>query len=217
MRLVVLGASGGCGQELVRQASAAGHTVVAVGRERSALTVPDGVEVRRGSLDDERFLREAFRGADGVLSALGLKLPSLAPWAGPEDPTVLSRCVPVVLSAMKAEGVGRIVAISAGGVGDSLATMPWVFRALIRATALRTAYAELEKMEALLASSGLDWCCPRPTGLTDGPATGAVREDPALNGRATISRSDVAAWMLARVRGPSAGPRAPVLTVTGAG
>lgn len=216
MRLVVLGASGGCGRELVRQASAAGHSVVAIVREHSVLDVPQGVEVRRGSLDDPAFLREAFRGADVVLSAVGLKISSLAPWAKPEDPTVLSRTTPNVIAAMKAEGVHRIIAISAGGVGDSLVSMPWVFRMLIRATALKIAYAELEKMEALLASSGLDWCCPRPTGLTDGPVTSAVREDPTLTGRATISRADVAAWILARSQSPSTGARAPVLTVMGA-
>lgn len=216
MRLVVLGASGGCGRQLVQQAAAAGHNVVAVGRAGSSLDVPEGVEIRRGALDDEAFLRETFRGADAVLSCVGLKLGSLAPWAKPEDPTVLSRCTPHILAAMKAEGVRRILAISAGGVGDSLTTMPWVFRMLIRSTALRHAYAELEQMEQQLAASGLDWCCPRPTGLTDGPATGAVRENPRLNSRATISRADVAAWMLARLQAPPDAPRAPVLTVTGA-
>lgn len=215
MRLVVLGASGGCGRELVRQAAAAGDTVVAVARERSSLEVPPGVEVRRGSLEDDAFLRETLRGADAVLSGLGLRMTSIAPWARPEDPTALSRTMPHVLAAMKAEGVQKILAVSAGGVGDSLARMPWVFKAFLRVTALRIAYADLERMEALIAASGLDWCCPRPTGLTDGPATGSVREDPALSGRATISRADVAAWMLARLRSPGSGKRAPVLTVTG--
>ena len=119
MKLVVLGASGGCGRLLVTQAAARGHTVTAVARASSRLDAPDGVRALRGALDDEGFLREAVRGADAVLSALGLRLPGIAPWSRPEDPDFLDRSTPAVVRAMKAEGVGRAVVISAGGVADS--------------------------------------------------------------------------------------------------
>lgn len=215
MNLVVLGASGGCGRLLVEQAVARGHRVRAVVRESSTLAVPDGVEVLRGDLASPELLQRAFDGQDAVLCALGLKVPGLAPWLRPEDPTFLSRAAPAIVDAMRATGVRRLVAVSAGGVGDSRPRVPAFFRALIATTTLRFAYAELERFEAILLASGLDVCLCRPSGLTDGPRTGNARILEAMHGPATISRADVAAWMLDAVEAPSLPGRTPMITVTG--
>lgn len=217
MKLVVVGASGGCGKQLVEQALARGHEVTAVARPTAAYQPPAGARLARGDVFDRAFLAETFRGHDAVLSGLGMRLPSLSPFATPEVADVLSRSTPVIVEAMKEAGVRRILAISAAGVGDSYARSPLVFRLFIRLTALRKAYPELEAMERVLFASGLDVCCPRPTGLTDGPITGDVKITESLVGRATISRADLAAWMLDEVTKPTLSHRAPVLTVTGAG
>jgi uncharacterized protein YbjT (DUF2867 family) len=215
MKIVVLGASGGVGQKLVELGRIDGHDVVAVVRS-SSWTPPPNVEVRRGALTDEGFLSEAFAGADVVLSALGLRVSSLAPWAKAEDPTFLTRSTPAIVAAMEKAGVKRIAAVSAAGVGDSIEGTPAFFRAFIRFTALRLAYAELEVMERVLLESGLDVYIVRPTGLTDGLETGNVRVVSRLSGRATISRADVARTMLDAVKKPSfTAPRTPVITVTG--
>ena len=70
MKLVVLGASGGCA-EVVQQAQAAGHHVVVVGRESSDLPTGDALEEHRGDLTDVGFLSRAFEGADVVVLAVG--------------------------------------------------------------------------------------------------------------------------------------------------
>ena len=216
MKLVILGASGGCGRELVAQAAARGHDVTAVARPSSALSLPAGVRACRGEIVDRGLLAEAFRGQDAVLSALGLRLPGLSPFARAEVPDLLSRSSPLIVDAMREAGVRRLLAISAGGVGDSYARMPGVFKLFIKLTALRRAYVELEAMERIFFASGLDVCCCRPTGLTDGPATGRVVVAERLRGRATIPRADVAAWMLDQIERPAFTERAPLLTVTGA-
>lgn len=217
MKLVVLGASGGCGKELVKQALSRGHEVTAVVRPGSRYDPPTGAKVALGEIFDAAFLTSTFRGQDAVLSALGLRLPGLSPFAKAEVPDLLTRSSPIVVEAMRGAGLTRLVAISAGGVGDSYAWMPGAFKAFIKLTALRKAYAELEVMERVFFESGLDVVCCRPTGLTDGPATGEVKEVTKLAGRATISRADVAAWMLDRVAASApAAVRGPVITVTGA-
>ncbi|MFO0596836.1 MAG: NAD(P)H-binding protein [Myxococcaceae bacterium] len=216
MKLVVLGASGGCGAQLVAQAKARGHEVTAVVRS-SAWQPPEGVRVERGDLTSEAFLRQAVRGADAVASALGLRIAGLAPWNKPEQPDFLSRSTPALVAALKAEGVKRVIAISAGGVGDSREKMPGFFRAFIAMTALKLAYAELAVMERVLLESGLEVSIPRPSGLTDGPPTGAVKIVDTFKGRATISRADVAGWMLSQLEQPKfSDPRTPTITVTGA-
>lgn len=217
MKLVILGASGGCGKQLVEQALARGHEVTAVVRPSSPYQPPAGVRLARGELTDRAFLTDTIRGHDAVLSALGLRVASLSPFAKVEVPDLLSRTTPVLVQAMKDAGVKRMLAISAGGAGDSYARMPAVFKLFIKSTALRKVYPELDAMEKTLFSSGLDVCCPRPTGLTDEPATGEARVVETLTGRATIPRADVAAWMLDAVAQPTLPHRAPVLTVTGGG
>jgi hypothetical protein len=94
--------------------------------------------------------------------------------------------------------------------------VPAFFRAFIATTSLRKVYPELERMEEVLFASGLDVCIARPTGLTDGPVTGAVKVVEGMAGRATISRADVAAWMLGELEKPACSGKAPMITVTGA-
>lgn len=216
MKVVVLGASGGCGREIVMQAHARGDHVVAVGRPSSTLPDIKDIEIKRGEVTDAEFLGRCFQGADVVMSALGLRLSSLAPWARPEIPDLLTRAAPAIVSAAKTSGVSRITAISAGGVGDSYGMMPGFFRAIIRVTALRHVYAELEKFERTLFESGLNILIARPTGLTNGPLTGRVVETTELVGRATIPRADVAKWMLDAMLKDPMPTGARIITVTGA-
>lgn len=216
MKIAILGASGACGRHLVELSARKGHDVTAVARVSSKLDVPPGVRVDRGDLTSFEFLRGVVRGQTAVLSGLGLRLSGLAPWNRPEDPTFLTRSTHALIEAMKAEGVKRIVVISAGGVGDSFDQMPGFFRVLIKMTALKTAYAQLHDMEQQLLASGLDVCIPRPTGLTDGPLTGKVVVAKGFKGRATIARADVAQWMVDQLELPAFVERTPMITVTGA-
>ncbi|MFT5682282.1 MAG: putative NADH-flavin reductase [Myxococcota bacterium] len=217
MKIAILGASGGCGRELVKQAVQRAHEVTAVGRAGSQLDVPDGVRVVRCDLMDEDALADAFAGVDVVFSAIGLNLPGLSPFSRAEVPDLLSRTAPVIVAAMKRAQVGRIIAISAGGVGDSKSIMPGFYRFLVALTSMRSLYPELEAMEAVYAQSGLDVCCVRPTTLTDGPMTGSAVVASKLIGQADIPRADVAQWMLNAAEQDCFPVFGPVLTVRGAG
>lgn len=214
MKLVVLGASGGCGRHLVRLGVARGHEVTAVARDASKVSAP-GARVLAGDLTSASFLREAVRGHDAVLSALGLKASGFAPWSSVEAPDFLDRSTAALIEAMKAEGVRRVMAISSGGVGDSYAAMPGAFKAVVSASVLRKVFPALERMENAYLASGLDVCIARPSGLTDEPATGRVVVATRYAGRATIPREDVAGWMLDQIEKPSFAARTPMITVTG--
>jgi nucleoside-diphosphate-sugar epimerase len=56
MKIAVLGASGGCGQHLVKLGKEQGHDVIAVVRS-ATWQPPPGVKVVRGDLTNETFLR----------------------------------------------------------------------------------------------------------------------------------------------------------------
>lgn len=194
-RILVLGATGGTGQEVVKQALEQGYAVTALARH------PERMQRRHERL---RFisgdvtqpggaLADAVRDQDAVISALGkgLRLRS-------ED--LFTRSTPRIVEAMEREGVSRLIVTSAFGVGATWRDVPPLPRILIRVF-LHDLYADKERAERTLQQSPLDWTLVYPTGLTSGPRTGRYRvgERLALRGLPRISRADVAAFLLTQV------------------
>ena len=205
MDLTVLGATGGVGGQLVRQALAAGHTVTAVVRDASRFDPGDGAD-RTGlrvavvpDVTDPGALRPVVDGRDAVLSGLG---PPGRGGAG-----IASAGTAAILDAMAATGVRRVLVVSAAPVGpvppgDGLIQRAVAFP-LLRAI-LKDVYADLARMEGLLRSSGTDWTAVRPPRLTDGPLTGQFRTavGGAVANARTISRADTARAMLVALEDP---------------
>ncbi|MFK0144127.1 NAD(P)-dependent oxidoreductase [Streptomyces griseus] len=202
MRITVFGATGGVGQEIVGQALAAGHEVTAVVRDPDRL--PERLDraalaavVR---LDDPAAVRAAVAGRDAVLSGLGSR--------GRRADGVAERLTGRILTAMEAEGVRRLVVVSAVPVGPEPAGGRLADRLALKVVGavLADVYADLARMEAALARSATDWTAVRPPKLTDGPLTGVYRRvvGGAPRGSRSVSRADVAHAMLALVEDPAA-------------
>ncbi|MGA8841488.1 MAG: NAD(P)H-binding protein, partial [Candidatus Aquilonibacter sp.] len=168
MRIVIFGATGGTGRELVRQAGAAGYAVAAVARHLETLTVAGAsVELITADVTDCASVVSVVRGADVVLSALGTRRLN-------ETTTVYSAGVTNILAAMRDAGVRRLVAISAVPVGAPHGLAEHViFPILYRF--FGAAYDDMKRMEAILAASDSEWTVFRPPQLVDRPATGRYR------------------------------------------
>ncbi|MGW0698760.1 NAD(P)-dependent oxidoreductase [Streptomyces sp. NPDC002867] len=194
MRLTVFGATGGIGQEIVRQALSAGHHVTAVVRDPARFTVPgDGLDVFRADLRDPQALRPAVAGRDAVLSGLGARRKT--------DAGVAARLTRSVLAAMEAERTRRLLVVSAAPLGTPAEREPLLDRAMMSVvgSVLKDIYADLRVMEDELARSATDWTAVRPPRLLDKPLTGRYRTVVGGNPRSarTIGRADVAHAMLA--------------------
>jgi putative NADH-flavin reductase len=114
MRIVIFGATGGTGRELVRQAAAGGHAVVAVARHPETLApVGTSVELIAADVTQRASPSSIVRGADAVLSALGTRKLN-------EPTTVYSVGVTNILAAMRDAAVRRFIGISAVPVGAPL-------------------------------------------------------------------------------------------------
>ncbi|WP_406172709.1 NAD(P)-dependent oxidoreductase [Streptomyces sp. NBC_00996] len=199
MKLTVFGATGGIGQEIVRQALKSGHQVTAVVRDPTRLTVTGGgLEIFRADVTDPEALRAAVAGRDAVLSGLGAR--------SRKDAGVAARLTRTVLDAMEAEGVRRLLVVSAGPVGpdpEGAALVDRTMRGLISGI-LKDVYADLKEMEDELARSTTDWTVVRPPRLQNKPVTGSYRTVVGgfpLKGR-FIARADVAHAMLAMIDDP---------------
>ncbi|RSN15491.1 hypothetical protein DMB42_01190 [Nonomuraea sp. WAC 01424] len=207
MKLTVFGASGGVGRQLLDQALAAGHDITAVVRDPARLDGRPVRVVRAADLATAEVasLLPALEGADAVLSALG---PPNNAAAG-----VASRGTEVILAAMRATGIRRLIVVSAAPVGTTPSPgrpnpprhdpgdgpfLRYLVYPIVKA-ALRPQYLDLAVMEDAVRDSGLDWTVLRPVQLTDKPMTGAYRTAMGQNvpGGRYVSRSDVAHAMLA--------------------
>lgn len=200
MRLTVFGATGGVGGEIVRQALEAGHEVTAVVRDPARLTATgERLHVVRADLSDPEALRGAVAGRDAVLSGLGARSRRAA--------GVTARLTGAVLAAMTAEGVRRLVIVSAAPVGPAPEDDGPLDRALrsVVSAVLKDVYADLRETEAELARSTAEWTSVRPPRLLDRPLTGRYRTVVGgfPRGGRTIGRADVAHAMLAALGDPA--------------
>lgn len=200
MKLTVFGATGGVGQEIVKQALEAGHEVTAVVRDPARLTVTgERLEVVRADLRDPESLRPAVAGRDAVLSGLGARRRA--------DAGVATELTRSVLKAMEAEGVRRLVVVSAAPVGPQPADQPLADRLMLKVVGavLKDVYVDLAAMEDELARGATDWTSVRPPRLQDKPVTGSYRKVVGGFPRAGrfAGRADVAHAMLAVLDDPA--------------
>ena len=194
-KVLVLGATGGTGQQVVAQALQRGHDVTVLVRSPQRLTTPaERLRVLTGSVtDDGQVLAAAVRGQDVVISTLGVGN-SL------KSSGLIARSVPAIVQAMESQGVRRLIFTSAYGVGATRRDVPILPRILMRLL-LRDVYADKEAGDDDLRRSSLDWTLVYPVTLTNGPGTGRYRvgERLTLHGVPTVSRADVAHFILTQV------------------
>ena len=200
MRLLLLGATGRTGRELLLQALAQGHQLTALARDPGRLAVRDEhVHAIAGSPSDSAAIHAALEGQEAVLCTLGPRSPkALLAF------DLMQATVEALVPSMQAQRVGRIVMLSALGAGQSAAHAPAASRLMFR-TLFRQVGKDKAIAEAMLEDSGLDWTVVYPPSLTNGPRTGSYRHGQAMKVRGVprISRADVAEFMLAQLTDPS--------------
>jgi putative NADH-flavin reductase len=193
--ILVLGGAGRTGREVVSQALAAGHNVTVLVRDpRRVPLASDRLQVVQGDVTAEGpTLSDVVLDQDAVISVLG-RGQSFKPHG------LLERSTPLIVQAMKHHHVTRLILTSAFGVGATYPQLPLLPRLFVR-TLLRRIYRDKAMGEASLHGCDLDWTIVYPAGLTDGPQTGRFRsgEQLALRGLPTISRANVAAFLLAQI------------------
>ena len=197
MLLTLFGANGPTGRELTAQALTAGHRVRAVTRHAAdfPLSHPE-LEVVTADVFDPAAVEQAIGGADAVLSTLGV------PYTR-DEVHVYSDGVRHMLAGMSAHGTSRIVVVSASLVDPTLGPHGGFFvdkvAGPIVASFGRTVYADMRRMESLLAESTAAWTVMRPSGLFATSAPTDYRIAPDYLPGAYTSRADLAAAMLAQL------------------
>jgi len=199
VRLLVFGATGATGQQIVIQGLQQGHEVTVFVRNPAKLTLRDDrLRVVVGSVpEDADAISAAVRGQNAVISALGVRN-SL------KSGNLISRAMRTIVPAMERQAVGRLIFTSAFGVGDTRRDAPLLPRIMYRVL-LTDIFADKAGAEHYLRGSRLDWTLVYPVLLTNCPRTGQYRvgERLSLRGLPMISRADVADFILKQVQDPT--------------
>ena len=185
-------------------AAQAGHEVTALVRPGATFVPPPNVREVRGEVLDAATLAAAVDGQNAIACCLGIRRAGKAPWSAllsPQD--LMTRVASLLVSAMPRAGVRRVVAISAGGVAESITQCTGVIRWLAAAGNVGVAYRDLAEMERQLSASRVDWLALRPVTLMNGGPTGLARKVDRYGLFSIVRRSDVAAWMLGALSRPT--------------
>ena len=195
MKLVVFGASGKTGREVVRQALARGFSVSAYVRDTARLPLAHAnLRLVKGEITDTNAIAKVVGGQTAVISTLGVGTP-LA-----HDPVVIEG-VRAIARAAEHASVERLVYLSFIGVSDSREAAGFLLKRLAT-TLLRHEVADHEIKEAAVADCLVDWTIVRPPKLTNGRLTAAYRVGEDIRAQSPLpmmSRADVADFMLRQV------------------
>ena len=191
LKLVVLGATGATGLELVKQAVQRGHFVTAFVRSPERLKhFQERITIRQGDLLNSVLLEQAIQGQDAILSGFGPRVP-----VAKADANLLERFARALTQAMSAAGVRRAVVESVAFLfKDSILPPAYLLGRLL----FPKTVADAAAMERIFADTDLNWTMVRPPELTDKPYTGKyrVREGHLPRFGLKISRADVADLMI---------------------
>jgi uncharacterized protein YbjT (DUF2867 family) len=201
--VLVVGASGGTGRQLVVSALGRGHRVRAWSLRDGELPLSHPLlEHHTGDVRDARSAHDAMRGIDAVVCALGSK-------DGLRPTDVCERGTRSIVSAMQGSGVRRLIALTSLGTTSKLGP---VHEHVVYLALLRGIYDDKRAQELRIRESGLSWTIVRPGRLTDAPDRRCLRAviDGPLPG-VLVSRAAVARFMLDQVASDAFVSMAPYL------
>ena len=208
MKLTVFGATGSTGKQLVEQALAAGHEVVAFVRDPSKLPIRhERLTIVQGELTDSAAVERAVTGADAVISSLGPRRDAKG------NPITCG--TQNILAAMKKRGVRRFVLSSTPSARDPDDAPDLKFKFAVRLIRMLApgAYQDIVQTAQVVRASDCDWTLVRVSMLSDGAKTGVVKVGYVSQAMGmSLTRADLADFMLKQVQDPKYVRQAPALS-----
>ena len=193
-KVIIFGATGGTGQELVLQALDKDFQVTAFVRNPQKIDlVNPNLKIIKGDVLNFQNVSEAVKNQDIVFCSLGM--PPL------DKSTLRANGTANIIKAMKAHNLDRLICQTSLGFGDSKDLLPWHMKYLIVPFLLKNAFEDHELQEKNIEQSGLNWTIVRPGNMTNGKKTSSYKFGfkSTAKIKLKISRADVADFMLAQV------------------
>ncbi len=167
--LLVLGANGPTGREVVQQALARGHRVDALTRHPETFPLHhDRLRVVAGDATDPGVLDPAVAATDAVICTIGAAFTL-------RQVHVYSAAAKGLITAMQRHQRRRLIIVTSAGVRRShhqRGVVQVASYGFMRHVLGRSVYDDMVEMEALVSCSDLDWTIVHPPGLVSVPGGG---------------------------------------------
>lgn len=193
MNILLLGATGRVGQQILTNALNENHIITALVRTPEKLQViHNNLTVLQGNVLNKEDIIRAMNGVDVVVSALNT-----------DGTTTLFESMPLIIDAMEKESINRIVTIGTAGILQSRTT-PELLRYQSSESKRKSTRAaeEHHKVYDILKQSNLEWTIVCPTYLPDGERLGHYRteRDFLPEGGVEISVPDTAEFAFSQIK-----------------
>lgn len=167
MKILLLGATGRTGQQVVREAVKRSHAISAIARDPEKLK-DFPIEITRGTPYDYATVERAITGCEAVINTLNVSRKSDNPWAplrAPKD--MISQSCTNALQAMEQASITRFVALGTIGAGRSWKNAPFILKLIVSVSNLRFAFRDHGRQEELLEHSAMDYTVCRAPMLSE--------------------------------------------------
>ncbi|WP_338786341.1 SDR family oxidoreductase [Metabacillus sp. FJAT-53654] len=193
MNILILGATGRVGSQIVTYALHESHHVTVLVRTPEKIQINnENLTIIEGNVLNKDDIVRAMHGIDVVISALNT-----------DGTTTLSESMPLIIKAMENEGIKRIITIGTAGILQSRTT-PNSLRYQSSESKQKSTRAAKEhhKVYDNLKQSTLEWTIVCPTYLPDGERVGKYRIDRNFlpEGGAEISVPDTAEFSFKQIK-----------------
>lgn len=191
MNVIVFGATGTVGSEIVKQALAKGHKVTAFVRNPGKVSLQENpnLTIYKGDVLNPKDIQEALQNQEAVLCALG----------DGKTGKIRARGTKNIIEAMNEKRVKRLICQSTIGAGDSYENLNFIWKHVMFGFLLKRVLPDHNLQEKYIQESNLNYTIVRPGALTNGAITNAYKTGFAKDLKKLslkINRADVADFML---------------------
>ena len=194
MNIILFGATGTVGIEILTEALAKGHQLTAFVRnpEKLPLFEDKNLIIHKGDVLKLEDVKKAMYNQGVVLCVLGDGKIGKIRAEGTKN----------ILSAMSDFGVKRLICQTTLGMGESYGNLNFMWKHIMFGLFLKKAFQDHKLQEHYIQNSNVNYTIVRPSALTKGPVTNnyKVGFSKDLKGLSLkISRQDVADFMLKQI------------------
>jgi putative NADH-flavin reductase len=212
MKLLLLGATGYTGQEILKQALAKNIATTILVRNASAISVKSpNLTILEGNVLDKATVNKALQNQDVVIQALGIG------GKGDSKPnSFVSDATKLLVSEMQTSNVKRLITLSNVGAGNSISFQPKFFTKFILPYFmkwLKVIIDDKNRMEPIIMNSKLNWTIVRCPNIIDKPSKENITAT--LDGKKlklSITKPDVAKFVLEQIDGKTYINQAPSIS-----
>lgn len=194
-RIAILGASGTVGRRIVDRLLDGGFDVVCQTRSADKLAQLAGrVQIDAFDPRDAGRLSEFVSDTDAVIFALGTNTTGTT--------TLFSDAIAALITAMKEHQVGRLIAITGVGAGETRGHGGFLYDWIIFPLFTRRRYQDKDRQENLIAASDLDWIIVRPAPFSERLVSGSLEVHTEIKPETRltrITRDEVADFVVAQL------------------